>query len=1241
MALNITKVDGSTAAPTQQTPTRYDPNLEAAPQPVYNRPEDIQAGIRDAAPGAVTPRPDQAIPQEAPTGAPLDAPAITPEAADLRQRDEQDLVAQDPAAVQQTAQQDYATVAEQRYATPQGPINFTTPEGRLSPGVALQSLEQSRQEIASPHNRLDQLSFDVEDANGLISFGDEQANRFADPDSAWAKQLGGARPLDDATKAQVAPALAISGARLINGIVSRKFRKQALIESGKDPEEIRADPGEQIRDPINNPDRDVFEAGEPMVQRMIDDVAGDIAQLTGGKKDKETRDQAITYVKDLTDQGIIKWARNKKGKVIPIKGEGGAISYETSKKISKLYDVQARGTVVSGLAAPTFPATTPDTLGEAAKGVLITKSGKVNSSLPATTFMQLQGSIPLIVNAELHSIQKAMLESMKTEGEASPFAGTLAEFDKHSIDALTAKHGPEKSKGIIQDKQAQLSKEMKDIDTRAQDGRSRFLLLKQSAATLRYQHIANDLNIMNQKGTTRTSFEFRGNTQVQVDPNSGLWTNGSPQVVKRAKEIYADTGSVGVARGQKIHQRLLNLKKTNPAEFQALNYFYNLGAQFAKHIDSGAARLFADNHLNGRDLSVWTPQDYIRFGATMQGKAATLGAALREGNLSQFARENKWMTDKGEWQYPASVLLDADTIHKASQDSNRPSIKLRNMMEADARQSNAGLISILIGDSTSASVLGLIPAIQDGDINIAAGLREKAWSTIDKDIESTFSGPDDVPIRAGWASLLGALGNDTGSRAAKTYARGLVVAGLYGKTSQKMYTEADDFFTAIQRVAADPDSQTNAAWTNLKAVYANMQDGDMRMRNDLTDLYTTSMEKHMSKLSGYQNAMRAFGKAMSAINAPSEIENMFGGIQEISADNFSPILQESIDGQAFGDMDIVTEQVAGLNIPVTTRQPDRAGTAEPLFIGEGNVKHYRAGSKERNAWPVDVIQGGDSTVMTLAMLALNSDPSGYKGSPAQAVSIHDAIISGPEGHLMATNAYNNIAVPAWAEQAPTLMTRIMDSYNKQLQDVKKKFGDDGANIGTQFIGGVGAQSSFHGLTGYFDTLYDEVYGPDSGSNVDNPDMTIKANEKTDFLEDYQLARSKDKRDTTIKGNMRKKAILEAAAQHGWLPPTTNNLESRKFRKVSGPDFIALIDIMRAGNNIMDRGETLPKSFQNALRGIPSEYRPRRFNWWTVNQGGGKGEGILTEMTERSPKGRNQVIKGLTGAYNEVLHMVPA
>jgi len=90
--------------------------------------------------------------------------------------------------------------------------------------------------------------------------------------------------------------------------------------------------------------------------------------------------------------------------------------------------------------------------------------------------------------------------------------------------------------------------------------------------------------------------------------------------------------------------------------------------------------------------------------------------------------------------------------------------------------------------------------------------------------------------------------------------------------------------------------------------------------------------------------------------------------------------------------------------------------------------------------------------MTLAVLAMNSPDGGFKGNPVQAVSIHDALITGPEGHLLSTNSYNNIAIPAYAKQAPNMITKIVDNYNDRLNTVKEKHGKEGANIGTRFLG---------------------------------------------------------------------------------------------------------------------------------------------------------------------------------------------
>ena len=222
-----------------------------------------------------------------------------------------------------------------------------------------------------------------------------------------------------------------------------------------------------------------------------------------------------------------------------------------------------------------------------------------------------------------------------------------------------------------------------------------------------------------------------------------------------------------------------------------------------------------------------------------------------------------------------------------------------NMMESDARQSNAGLISILVGDSNSASILGLLPQMLDTNEELHPGLREKIFSTVDEDVKATFTAPDDGPYKAAWGKLLSSLSVARGNRAAKDYARGLVVAGLYGKTSQKMYSEATDMLSQIN-AATYNNPELFEAFNELTSNYS---DGvnSMEILDDITDILTTASHSHMSKLNGYQTAMKSIGGAMAAINAPTSIRNMLGGIQQISGNNLSPILRDNIEMQVFGD----------------------------------------------------------------------------------------------------------------------------------------------------------------------------------------------------------------------------------------------------------------------------------------------------------------------------------------------------
>ena len=1233
--LNIQKQAGLPTAGTSAQPT-YDPTLsQPVQQPVFMKPEDIMSNIQAGVPvtagmqtgvGAlVAPTPSTEV-EVSPTQEQLTPDEIF------------------------SSQQEFSESTARQVATPSAAPAFTNTRGQPSTAVLQESLTGITSSIAAPENKLGEITWSQDDAGALIDWGSSQSSRFRNPNSAWASQLGNSDALTDESKRTIEPILTVAGANLLQRVNSRSFEK-TMADSRDDVQDYYSqaigEQGPASKDIIADPTTEVFESGEPMLNQMVTSVTDDMVKLSAQPNVEptpelvqNTRDLAMTFIKDLTDQGQIKWGRSKKGKVIPLMGDNLTLNMDSASKLSQLYDVSSRGSSITSLKAPKFPAMSVSVLGSEAKKVFLDKRGKVKSTDAAEAFIQLQGSIPIGVNPVLFSIQEKMFQSVM-ERQDPTFNSTLSELDPVYQEDLVKKHGQRKAESIINQKYKQLEKEMNDIKLRSEENVPSYLINKQSPATLRYFHIANNLSIMGQKGTTRASFSFVGTQPIKVDSNSGLWSQGSPAAVRAANKVYREVKGVGAERGQNVQRALYNLRNNNPDAFQAINLYYNLGAQMAKHIDPDSAAIYSRDNLNGKPISKWAPLDYITFGTSTLGKAAILGKELINANnnntLSEFAKNNSWMKEKGEWQYPSSVLIDAYQLSIAPQGSH---VKLQNMMESDARQSNAGLISIIVGDSSSASILGLLPQMLDTNTELFPGLREKIWSTVDEDVKSTFTSPDDGPYKASWAKLFSSLQEARGNRAAKDYARGLVVAGLYGKTAQKMYSEAEDFFDKVNRAAVSSPA-LNESWNELRNLYA----GDnFRMLNDMTDLYTYSMENHMSKLNGYQTTMRALGTAMAAINAPSTIENMFGGVQQLSGSNISPELNVSVVDQVVDGLNIKTDRIAGMNVPRFTVQQDYAGAADIRLDGDTPVE-YRPGTKQRNAWPVDVIQGGDSTIMTLAVLAMNSPDGGFKGNPVQAVAIHDALITGPEGHLLSTNAYNNIAIPTYAKQAPSMMSKVVDTYNERLMYTKMKHGKEGANIGTRFLGEESNNNSFHGLTGYFDKMYDNVYGAASEAEVTTPDLSIESNRSTRFLEPYQLARSKSKQNTTVRTNMRNKAILEAAAAHGYLPPTQANIKAREFNKVSGDDFIALVDIMRASSGLLNRGERPHSSIGKAFSKLPPEARPSLNSLSRHNIRYGKDDtfnnsGLLERMTSQSQIG-NQVIKALTEANNEITHMVPA
>ncbi len=1244
---------------------KYDENIAPAEAlPVYTNPDDILEGIQT---NVATNVPIPTAQAEG-VGALLNTGAGGTSAFDSSVPAEQTNMSPEQVAANQA---EYAASNERRFQTPEGQVpNFANERDQLSTGVLQESLQSLTEKVASPENQLGDIKWSPADAGNLESFGAEQANRLYAPDSAYALHMGSLdnlSPQDKAAEiARNAPMLAITGAKLLHNIYNRNYEKQAgnrgseVIDPYDTDDDFSFEVGPKKKETLNlveDPVTEVFEAGEPMLNQMITGVTNDLIEFSRAEGEELTQDlkdssreQGTLFVKDLVDQGQISFARNKRQKIVPVIGKVQTLHRENASKIARLYDIDSRGSIASGIMAPQFPALTDSLFGSKGKKVFLSKKGTVVTTDAAEAFTQLQGSVPIGVNPVLSIMLQQMAEA-RADKENKTFDSTLSELDEQNVKALIDKHGTEQGLKIVQQKIQLLDKEMADVTARGQDNQPRYMLLKQSNATLRYFHIANNLNLMGQKGTTRATFSFGGTQPIKISLDTGVWNKNAPAIASKVERIYRQNTGKGIARGQEIQRKLYALKKSDPTAFQAMNFYYNLGAQMAKHVDRAGAMQYSRNNFKGRQIHVWTPAEYITYGIAAQPQAAILGKQLMDAvnnkGLTEFANSQGWMRDKGEWQYPSSALIDAYQIASATEGSH---ITLMNMMESDARTSNAGLISILVDDKNTTSILGLDPSQLDTNgTNLHAGLREKIFDTVSDDVVSVFNGPDDGPYLNSWARLLEGLNKASPTGAAKIYGRGLVVAGLYGKTPQKMYSEAQDFFDKISQLAANSDNSLDVsnAWNEMQLLYGNNK---LRMFNDLTDLFTHSMGKHMSKLNGYQNAMRALGGAMAAINSPTSITNMFGGVQELSGDNLSPVLDDTVKAQAFNNMNFMSKEIGGMMIPEVTVQRDYAGNSNVRVDtdqdGNTTLVFSRPGAKQRNAWPVDIIQGGDSTIMTLSVLAMNSPDGGFDGMPVQAVAIHDALVTGPEGHLLATNSYNNIAIPAYAQQAPSVMTSVMDTYNKHLRYVKARHKEGGANIGTQFVGEENSNNSFHGLTGYFDRIYDSVYGADSQAEISNPDLSINNNQSTTYLTSSQLARDENKRKYVLKSNLTKKAILEAAHFHGYLPPTDANLDARKFNQVEGDDFVSLIDIMRASSKMMDQGETLPLALKKAFRELPTDFRPSAasFTYHTIGYTGDSGaaasSGLLRKMTDKSPY-RNKVIDSLVNAGNEITHMVPA
>ena len=185
------------------------------------------------------------------------------------------------------------------------------------------------------------------------------------------------------------------------------------------------------------------------------------------------------------------------------------------------------------------------------------------------------------------------------------------------------------------------------------------------------------------------------------------------------------------------------LHKMNPSDLQVLDTLLVTGAALAKsgHPDATGKR-------DVKRAQTWGYDDFVQYANDNLSEAAARGKALETaGGQAISAAWYGWYNDgaleqgKGEWSYPLTVYRDAAKLQDAK--TNGPkTLFLEYQWETDSTQSNAFIMSSLMGDSNIMGLLGKFLShgeIEKGDLRIQA--RDTLFNEADNmvsDVDKVF-----------------------------------------------------------------------------------------------------------------------------------------------------------------------------------------------------------------------------------------------------------------------------------------------------------------------------------------------------------------------------------------------------------------------------------------------------------------------------------------------------------------------
>jgi hypothetical protein len=987
-------------------------------------------------------------------------------------------------------------------------------------------------------------------------------------------------------------AFLLTQARVASDIKSRRYLE--VLDSEKDESKLSDDPfdfqvaniepDKRTLDPESR--KELFSEimsdapNQPVIAGLLNTISRSLGslmnppQVAGAvyKAPPVSPKLAAAVAFDMYDMGTLDFGRDKSGRWYPILKEEGRIMSEVTGRAAAIYDAELRHLNVN---EPISRSQSMPPVNNAYAGLQFIFSKDGRSMVNDQNLTQAAANILSGTGVTVYANNLALMQQMQADIDAnmiaarpdgtpssigdpmaipnaystSIYAKSLLDLSRESFvekvkELQAAKAKPEKIRQVIGDissaKLMQIGKHLKDYLGGNLTRGARFTTVMISASTNRMFPTATDINTTNHAGTIRPGTDFAVKHSIRMTGKPAEMIEKSR---KMSKELYRIGNLEGVNIGATIQRRLWAMSAEDRTMLGAMYQISKVAEDLGFHsvmgnrsapdvyIEALTPEVFAKMAAFGYQAKAWaqngqlpTSNDQVSLPPALQNKRNPLGD----------------MFTKKEWGPRISNAIMAAEMTSAQAGGF---VKAAATIETDASQSNALIISLLIGDTSVSNLLGN-PVDEEAYTAMTSAfkdLRNLVASTINEDIDATMLADSEGEKASAMKQMFEDARAANPSGFDKMYARGIVVAGLYGKHAEYMFTEVQEMLSQMYATVGD----------QLNNIEENLYGGDrQKFIEDLASVYSTSTKRHLSGLKGYQQVASAIGEMKAAFNGSTKVKSfgntevdvgmsylvgnddetniMAQGVLDLNDTQGFPMAGTARDllaGGDFGksqtDINQMKQRVADLNVNI------------PDYMNQIAI-HSTFGDKPKKSIPVVLIQSGDSYQMATTLTYVNQ--GNPRKEPANILTVHDAGITDPSSTLLYINAFNNVAPHMMAANGRTILESLRQGLTTDIgraaADVQK---NKGANIGMK--------GKYRAVSGYFDRTY--IYS---------------------LMESRDSKRGRVKKDSEKDRDEKNKAqrvqeVLNHAIANGWLPPTNRNSKARDSVKINPNEFMKLQFLM--------------------------------------------------------------------------------